>query len=84
MAEGKHGFRRFRLVRSEDVHGQSGTGVVAWGIQYPDGRGSVHWKTRVFPDGRVVVGNTASWDSIEDLEYIHGHEGRTIVEWLDD
>ncbi|WP_082224516.1 hypothetical protein [Halolamina rubra] len=70
--------RRFELVRDEDVSGTSGTGVVANGVLFPE------------PNGRAVLGwdtdvnSVAVYDSIEELEEIHGHEGRTRVEFVDD
>jgi len=42
------------------------------------------------PNGRAVLGwdtdvnSVAVYDSIEELEEIHGHEGRTRVEFVDE
>lgn len=68
--------RRFNLVRNKDISGVSGVGVVAWGILFPDGRVSIRWNS--------VRSSTNSYESLEDLVYIHGHEGATVVEWLDE
>jgi hypothetical protein len=65
--------RTFRLVRSEDVSGVSGTGAVAWGAVFPDGVAVLRWKT--------AGGSTAVYDSVEDVERIHGHDGKTRLEW---
>lgn len=75
MSEGP---RRFELVRDEDVSGTSGTGVVAHGVVFPDpnGRAVLGWDTE--------VNSVAVYDSVEELEEIHGHEGRTRVEFVDD
>jgi len=67
--------RRFVLARSEDVHGNSGTGYVATGIRFINGKVAMCWNTK--------TSSIAIYDSIEDLESIHGHEGRTVVEWVD-
>ena len=69
--------RRFRLVRHEDVSGVSGTGVVAHGAQFPDGTVALRW---------AVPGMPATWnlfDSIEQVELLNGHQGKTEVEWID-
>lgn len=67
--------RRFKLVRTEDVTGMSGTGVVAYGVEFGDGRTEMRWCTEVRSNG--------SYDSIADLIHIHGHGGATVVEWID-
>lgn len=69
---------RFRLVRSEDVNGVSGTGTVAFGTYYPapNDRVTLAWCSK--------TNSVCVYDSIEDVEEIHGHQGRTEVEWIDD
>jgi hypothetical protein len=67
--------RRFTLVREEDVSGVSGTGVVAEGVLLSNNKVVLSWCS---PYHSVTV-----FDTIEDLEAIHGHEGRTWIEWLD-
>lgn len=67
--------RVFALQRIEDVHGMSGTGLVAWGVQLPSGRIVMEWQTR----GRQV----AQWDHIGDAIHYHGHGGKTRIVWLD-
>lgn len=70
--------RLFRLVRDVDVTGVSGTGVVAWGVVFGDGKAVTRW------DGTATgIAQTCVWDSIEDVRAIHGHGGATRVEWLD-
>lgn len=68
--------RRFRLVRERDISGVSGVGLVAWGVEFPDGRAAVRWNSE--------IAQTCAWDSMEHIERIHGHGGATRVEWLDD
>jgi len=65
--------RVFRLVRSEDVSGISGTGTVADGVVFPDGVAVLRWRT--------AGGSTAVYNSVEDVERIHGHDGRTRLVW---
>ena len=65
--------RLFRLHRIEDETGVSGTGDVAEGVQFSDGTCAMRWLT--------ATSSTAIYASIEDLEKIHGHGGRTRVRW---
>ena len=67
--------RRFILYREEDFSGVSGTGVVAWGILFPDGRVATRW------NGSPA--QTCAFDSIDDVVVVHGHHGATRVIWLD-
>lgn len=67
--------RRFRLVRKVDATGVSGTGVVAEGVEFSTGKAAMGWLTS--------VRSVALYDSIADLEAIHGHGGLTVIEWVD-
>lgn len=67
--------QRFELVRREDDTGISGTGVVAYGLLFPDGRAVLRWDAK--------VNSTVLYDSIADLETIHGHGGKTVIHWVD-
>lgn len=67
--------RLFRLVRSEDVSGVSGTGVVAEGILFSDGHVALRWCTEG-PRSTVI------WEAIGDVVAIHGHDGRTQIAWV--
>lgn len=67
--------RRFSLYRWDDISGVSGTGTVAYGIQFPDGHCAVRWNS-----GHA---STNSYDCIEDIETTHGHRGATEVKWID-
>ena len=69
-------FRRFVLQRDEDVSGTSGTGIVAEGTQYSNGKTVLAWTTR-----HQAVG---IYDSLSELLAIHGHEGKTKVVWIDE
>lgn len=69
--------RRFELHRDDDVSGISGTGVVAEGVEFSDGRASLRWVTGEHR-------STVAWDSIESAVAIHGHGGATRLVWLDE
>lgn len=64
----------FVLHRHHDVSGVSGTGIVADGFEFPDGRVCMRWRGE---DGSTVI-----HDSIETVEKIHGHGGNTVVVWI--
>jgi len=64
--------KTFVLFREEDVTGISGTGVVAEGVEFSNGKVVIQW----------VVGehqSTVVWDDIESVEAIHGHGGATKI-----
>ena len=66
--------RNFVLNRVEDESGVSGTGPVAEGTVYWNGKATLVWRTE--------TSSVAVYDSIEDLERVHGHGGKTKIEWL--
>lgn len=68
--------RRFVLDRKEDETGISGIGIVAEGVQFTSGRCALTWLT---PYSSVAV-----YDSIEDVESVHGHKGKTVIVWIDE
>lgn len=63
--------RTFYLDRVEDVSGVSGHGVVAEGVEFSDGICVLRWLT--------ATPSTGMYASLEDLERIHGHDGRTRI-----
>lgn len=65
--------RTFRLIRTTDVSGTSGTGHVADGCQFEDGTCVLRWRT--------ARSSTAVYASHADLMAIHGHDGATVCEW---
>lgn len=69
------GPKRFYLERLVDHSGISGTGVVAWGVIFPDDACVLHWVGE--------LNSTAIYANIETLMRIHGHEGSTHLEMLD-
>jgi hypothetical protein len=72
-------FKRFRLWRDADVSGTSGTGFVAEGIQFSCGKVVVSFYKEL-----KDVANIETFDNLEDMVKIHGHEGKTKVIWYDD
>ncbi|MEU8224929.1 hypothetical protein [Kribbella sp. NPDC048915] len=71
------GPRRFELVRHRDVSGVSGTGVVAEGIEWSDGTVALRW-------GGHYPTTTVWQDGISALLAVHGHNGATVIRWLDE
>jgi hypothetical protein len=66
--------KTFVLQRDEDPTGVSGTGLVAEGVEFEDGSVVLRW----------CVGehrSTVIWPGIESVKAIHGHDGRTWIEW---
>lgn len=67
--------RRFRVKREEDESGVSGTGVVAEGVEFENGKVALQW-----------LSNKASfgiYDNIKQVRDIHGHGGKTRISWVD-
>lgn len=67
--------RRFNLVREEDVSGTSGTGVVAEGVVFSGGQVALTWLT--------YLTSMAFYGSLDVLEKVHGHGGKTRVVFID-
>jgi len=65
----------FHLERTEDASGVSGIGKVAEGVVFDDGTVVLRWLTD--------VKSTVVFESIRDVESVHGHEGKTriVYEW---
>lgn len=79
------GFSRFQLHRHEDVNGLSGTGIVADGVEFPDGTCAMRWRevTGEHYD-RGVRATTVIFANATAVEALHGHNGATQLVWLDD
>jgi hypothetical protein len=71
--------RAFYLDRIQDESGVSGTGAVATGAIMPSGRAVMEWITKKTPTGSLGV-----YDSIDDLEGVHGHNGKSKVRYFDE
>ena len=68
--------RTFTLVRNTDVSGISGTGDVAFGVEFPDGQVVMRWNTS--------TATTSIFANIQDVDTIHGHEGSSVIVWDDE
>lgn len=72
----KSNMRNFVLERKEDATGTSGTGIVAEGVQFSNGQVCLHWISQL--EAVSIYG------SMVVVETLHGHDGRTMVVWLDE
>jgi Ca2+-binding RTX toxin-like protein len=63
--------RRFHFERIIDVSGTSGCGVVAEGVIFSDGKVALEWFGK--------HSSTNLYNNLSDVEYIHGHEGKTKI-----
>jgi hypothetical protein len=68
--------RRFHLHRLEDESGKSGKGIVAEGIVFTDGTVVIRWTS--------TTPTTTVFRSQQDMEKIHGHDGKTQIIWKDE
>src|SRR3990167_8446335 len=64
----------FVLRRLEDESGISGTGYVAEGVQFSNGKCVLAWVTE--------HQSIAVYDSMDELLAVHGHGGKTIIVWV--
>jgi len=67
--------RRFRLLRIYDPVGVSGTGIVAYGVEWMDGTCVLRWTSN--------LASTAVYNSIQDVQSIHSHSGWSAIDWID-
>jgi hypothetical protein len=70
-----HMLKRFHFQRNTDVSGVSGTGDVAQGVLFGDGQIAIHWEG---PHSSIAI-----YKSLDDLLFIHGHDGATVIVWDD-
>lgn len=70
--------RAFILQRDLDVTGVSGVGVVAWGVEFPDGVCALRW-TSQWPTSVVFHD-----EGMEGVKAVHGHDGKTRVIFMDE
>ena len=68
--------RRFQLHRKADPTGVSGTGIVAEGCLFSNNECVVKWLSK--------RASTTMYNNISDVVAIHGHEGDTVIVWLDE
>lgn len=67
--------RTFALQRDVDSSGVSGTGHVADGVEFSNGKVAICWNTK--------YSSVAIYDSIDVVEKVHGHGGNTRIVWGD-
>jgi hypothetical protein len=67
--------KRFVLDRREDETGVSGTGYIAEGVLFDNGKCALAWLSRY---RSVTV-----FDNIDELKAVHGHDGKTTIQWID-
>jgi hypothetical protein len=70
-------FRRFVLDRKVDISGVSGTGIVAQGVEFDNGKCAV-----TFVRGPVC--SVICYDSLEDVLRVHGHDNTTELHFVDE
>jgi hypothetical protein len=70
-------FRRFVLDRKVDVSGVSGTGIVAQGVEFDNGKCAVSFVTG-------PVHSVICYDSVADVIQVHGHDNATQVRFIDE
>lgn len=63
--------KKFSLYRQVDESGVSGTGKVAEGIIFSNGTCVLNWLT--------VYRSLGVYPTIQELENIHGHNGKTKI-----
>jgi hypothetical protein len=71
--------RRFHLHRDIDTSGVSGTGTVAEGVIFSCGWVALTWVVECY--GFTGI---ATYPTIETVETIHGHQGKTKIVYLDE
>lgn len=68
--------RRFKLIRTEDPTGISGTGTVAEGCEFDNGCVAMTWLTPHW---------TGTWFmSVHEVKRLHSHGGKTKLVWIDE
>lgn len=60
----------------KDETGKSGIGIVAEGLVFTDGTAVLRWMS--------ATPSTLIFASQEQMEKIHGHDGKTTIIWKDE
>lgn len=68
--------KRFRLLRDDDETGVSGTGEVAQGVLFSDGWFALHWI-------REPARMTTVYNDLDRMIQVHGHGGKTRIDFID-
>ena len=72
--------RTFKFNRKEDVSGISGIGFVAEGVQFSSGKVAISF----FPVEPTYVASVIIFNSMDEVEKIHGHDDKTDIWWDDE
>ena len=67
--------KRFYLERLIDESGISGIGIIADGIMFSNGQVVLCWRT--------FTSSLGIYQTLDDMIRIHGHNGKTIIQWID-
>lgn len=67
--------RRFELWRDDDVSCIRGTGLIAEGVKFGDGKCVMRWRT--------AHASVSVYDSMKALKHNHLHAGKSRIEWVD-
>lgn len=72
----------------DDETGVPGTGVVAWGVEWPDQSVSMRWlgatPSFVSYEGVSPEDVTTGRKGSTHAQRVHGHHGKTIINWQKD
>ena len=71
--------RRFYLLRKSDVTGVSGPGVICEGVQFTNGTVVFRW----ISNRSSLTIFSREEGGIRAVEEKHGHDGQTVIVWLD-
>lgn len=74
--------KNFKLVRNEDETGVSGVGIVAFGTVFPCGKTVIVWETCNPSKEAKGINSITIYECFEQVEKIHGHGGKTVVEFI--
>jgi len=70
--------KAFKLARETDISGVSGTGDVAEGVLFLSGKVAISF----FPVKPSFTASVVIYNSMDEVEKIHGHGGATKIVWL--
>ncbi len=73
---GRYNMRTFKMDRHQDLSGNSGTGIVAEGVEFSDGTVALRWLTD--------TATTTFYDNIDHVMQLHHHEGATEIVFDDE
>lgn len=84
--------KQFVLYRHEDVSGVSGTGIVAEGVEFADGKVALRWypkstgrRAEIAKEMDFEYGGSVSiFDTLKEVVAIHGHKGATEAIYVDE